>query len=248
VDTVRDLDLNSLVKHQPVLLILEFANDLGAAISQIALFKERCPLGRVAVLGDPDQLLDLVAAFQAGANAFFSKDITCRPLIKGLELVMLGETILPSRLLSCIPNTKHGGERGSASFDPEGPAQSLVQVEGSCLPRLSSRERAILYCIIEGASNKVIARKINIAEATVKVHVKAILRKIRASNRTQAAIWAMNHASLIWPEDSHPSRARLEPHRPDPRGNSERSILTVPASTRMSDLQRPLGKYINGGA
>jgi two-component system nitrate/nitrite response regulator NarL len=51
--------------------------------------------------------------------------------------------------------------------------------------------------LIEGASNKAIGRKINAAEGTVKVHVKAILRKIRARNRTQAAIWAMNNGSLI---------------------------------------------------
>jgi two-component system nitrate/nitrite response regulator NarL len=207
VASIRDLDLNAVAKHQPVLLILEFSNDPGAAISQIALFKKQCPLARVAVLGDPDQL-DLVAAFQAGTNACFPKDIDCHALIKALELVMLGETILPSRLLSRIPKSKHDGEGGSAGFDSEGPAQSSV--EGSGLPRLSSRERAILHCIIEGASNKVIARKIEIAEATVKVHVKAILRKIRASNRTQAAIWAMNHASLIWPDNGHRAAERLE--------------------------------------
>jgi two-component system nitrate/nitrite response regulator NarL len=54
-----------------------------------------------------------------------------------------------------------------------------------------------LRCLIEGDSNKAIARKNDIAEATVKVHVKAILRKIRVSNRTQAAIWAMNNDSFI---------------------------------------------------
>jgi two-component system, NarL family, nitrate/nitrite response regulator NarL len=46
--------------------------------------------------------------------------------------------------------------------------------------------------LLNGDANKVIARKVDIAEATVKVHVKAILRKIRVQNRTQAAIWAMN--------------------------------------------------------
>jgi two-component system nitrate/nitrite response regulator NarL len=58
------------------------------------------------------------------------------------------------------------------------------------------REKSILRCLIEGHSNKCIARKIDIAEATVKVHVKAILRKIRVQNRTQAAIWGMNNASV----------------------------------------------------
>ena len=50
-----------------------------------------------------------------------------------------------------------------------------------------------MHYLVDGSSNKAIARKINIAEATVKVHVKAILRKIRVNNRTQAAVWAMNN-------------------------------------------------------
>jgi two-component system nitrate/nitrite response regulator NarL len=47
--------------------------------------------------------------------------------------------------------------------------------------------------LVEGASNKVIANQLAITEATVKVHLKSILRKINASNRTQAAIWALHH-------------------------------------------------------
>jgi len=62
--------------------------------------------------------------------------------------------------------------------------------------------------MVGGDSNKVIARKIDIAEATVKVHVKAILRKIRLSNRTQAAIWAMNNSTLVWSADSEAPAVR----------------------------------------
>jgi two-component system, NarL family, nitrate/nitrite response regulator NarL len=69
---------------------------------------------------------------------------------------------------------------------------------------LSVRETVILRCLMEGDSNKLIARKFDITditEATVKVHVKAILRKIHAKNRTQAAIWAASHL----PADEHAS-------------------------------------------
>jgi|HubBroStandDraft_6_1064221.scaffolds.fasta_scaffold77989_4 two-component system nitrate/nitrite response regulator NarL len=58
-------------------------------------------------------------------------------------------------------------------------------------PGLSEREAQILDSLVKGQSNKVIARACDISEATVKVHMKAILRKIRVKNRTQAAIWAM---------------------------------------------------------
>jgi two-component system nitrate/nitrite response regulator NarL len=58
-------------------------------------------------------------------------------------------------------------------------------------PGLSEREAQILDGLVKGHANKVIARTCDITEATVKVHMKSILRKIRVDNRTQAAIWAM---------------------------------------------------------
>ena len=58
---------------------------------------------------------------------------------------------------------------------------------------LSQREAQILDGLVKGHANKVIARTCDIVEATVKVHMKAIMRKIRVNNRTQAAIWAMEN-------------------------------------------------------
>ena len=55
------------------------------------------------------------------------------------------------------------------------------------------REQEILQALVTGASNKLIAIKLGITEATVKVHLKTLLRKIDVNNRTQAAIWAMNN-------------------------------------------------------
>ena len=66
---------------------------------------------------------------------------------------------------------------------------------GDAVPTLSRREMLILRMLIEGASNKVIALKLVITKSTVKVHMKAILRKLRLQNRTQAAIWARNHVN-----------------------------------------------------
>ncbi len=62
---------------------------------------------------------------------------------------------------------------------------------GESAPSLSPRESAILDLLREGAPNKVIARRLSLTESTVKVHLKAILRKIRVKNRTQAAVWAI---------------------------------------------------------
>jgi two-component system nitrate/nitrite response regulator NarL len=73
----------------------------------------------------------------------------------------------------------------------------VPQAEGSYASRLSARQQSILGCLVQGDSNKAIARKMALAEATVKVHIKAILRKVRVRNRTQAAIWAKSNGSFI---------------------------------------------------
>ena len=79
--------------------------------------------------------------------------------------------------------------------------EHVSQAKNSYTPRLSARQQSILHCLIQGDSNKAIARKMAIAEATVKVHVKAILRRIRVHNRTQAAIWAMSNGPFISAKD-----------------------------------------------
>ena len=62
-------------------------------------------------------------------------------------------------------------------------------------PTISEREWQILRCLSRGESNKLIARELGIAETTVKVHIKSLLRKLCVSNRTQAAIWLLKHHS-----------------------------------------------------
>jgi DNA-binding NarL/FixJ family response regulator len=86
----------------------------------------------------------------------------------------------------------------SAINGNKAPVEPVVLLDSSNTrtAELSPREKCILRWLLLGDSNKVIARKIDIAEATVKVHIKAILCKIRAQNRTQAAIWAMNNTIL----------------------------------------------------
>ena len=66
-------------------------------------------------------------------------------------------------------------------------------------PRLSEREAQILNGLVQGHANKIIARSCDITEATVKVHMKSILRKIQVANRTQAAVWALEHGHSVVP-------------------------------------------------
>jgi two-component system nitrate/nitrite response regulator NarL len=74
---------------------------------------------------------------------------------------------------------------------------------------LSDRETQILQCLVEGCANKMIARRLDIAEATVKVHIKGLLRKINVSNRTQAAIWGLNQTMTARQGVADPALAAL---------------------------------------
>lgn len=221
---VDDPVLSSLPQEQPILLIIDVSDDFDAALAQIVSFKHRYPAGRVAVLAHQHQLTDMVSAFRLGANAYLVEVTTCDTFIKSLELVMLGVTLLPPEILTFISDQQDHSRNGTAAghnghaADDEGDDDNddnggdddgemvgievetnghVSQADASYTPRLSARQQSILHCLIQGDSNKTIARKMAIAEATVKVHVKAILRRIRVHNRTQAAIWAMSNGPFI---------------------------------------------------
>ena len=190
VPSAEDLLTAKLQSDQTLFLIVHTGNDFGFVIEQLEVFKESHPQGRIAIVADRYRPDELVSAFRAGANAYFVDVITCDVFIRSIELVMMGETVLPPVFMSYVL-----GPDGDQLYDP-GPREyhsEPILVDDAIAPQLSPREKLILHHLIEGHSNKSIARKIDIAEATVKVHVKAILRKIRVHNRTQAAIWGMNN-------------------------------------------------------
>ncbi len=217
VSCADDLLPSKLHLHQPLFLVVHTGDDFDAAVEQIKLFRDQHPGGRIAIVADHYRLSELISAFRAGANGYFADIMKCDAFIKSMELVMMGETIFPPAFLSFVldPEGELGGE---AAPRDENNQEILIRNENTLAPQLSTREKSILRCLIEGDSNKCIARKINIAEATVKVHVKAILRKIRVQNRTQAAIWGMNNGPVIRlaNNSSPPSTSEVSVELPKP--------------------------------
>src|ERR1700753_604327 len=197
-----DLPAGKAEPCQQLLLIVHTGENFNSTIEQIELFRSRQPGGRIAIVADRYRLEELVSAFRAGANGYFVAVMTSHILIKSLELVMMGETVFPPAFLSFAINPESHCAQEEAPQDDR--RQIAIAADEEAAPRLSPREKSILRCLIEGDSNKSIARKTDITEATVKVHVKAILRKIRVRNRTQAAIWGMNNR---WLERSAPSHS-----------------------------------------
>lgn len=203
VSSASDLPPCKSTSH-PLFLIVHTGDDFDAAVEQIELLRGRHPEGRIAIVADHYRPKDLTSAFRAGANGYFINAITCDRFVKSVELVMLGETIFPPAFLSFILDPGTGPVNG-ATHAPDNSVESGEPILLTATPLLSPREKLILHCLIEGDSNKCIARKMDIAEATVKVHVKAILRKIRVQNRTQAAIWGMNNGPQMQLENGdHP--------------------------------------------
>jgi two-component system, NarL family, nitrate/nitrite response regulator NarL len=243
---LHDLLLSSLPQQQSLLLIIDVSDDFSAALEQIESFKQLCLAGRVVVLAYHHELREMVSAFRAGANAYLVKVASCDTFIKSLELVIRGVTLLPPEFLTFIPDRQECSRSGDASthdrhvaddeddaddghvdYDNDdddgqivgmevGTNEHAIQGNRSCTPRLSPRQQSILRCLIHGDSNKAIARKMALAEATVKVHVKAILRKIRVRNRTQAAIWAMSNGWFVSAEDDASPHSGKLPAEPFP--------------------------------
>jgi two-component system nitrate/nitrite response regulator NarL len=178
----------TLDNQKNVLIIVGACSDPELFVNHVRRLLEHCPSARVVVIGDLYPPKQLISVIQSGVQAFLPRSVSAEALVKTLDLVMLGETILPAGIVSAI--SSHFTERNDA---PPLVPQIYESTSDSALHRLSEREVETLYCLLHGDSNKIIARKFTIAEATVKVHVKAILRKIRVNNRTQAAIWAMNN-------------------------------------------------------
>jgi two-component system nitrate/nitrite response regulator NarL len=152
---------------------------------------------------------DILAALKAGACGFLCQDIPSERLIKSLELITHGEMVVLQANGELKNNpalqansgesylSRHSDSGSSAPFLSVATERSSESQAGDVVRGLSRREMLILRMLMEGASNKVIALKFVITESTVKVHMKAILRKLRLQNRTQAAIWARDHSSEL---------------------------------------------------
>ncbi|MGF9764666.1 response regulator transcription factor [Microvirga sp. 0TCS3.31] len=175
---------------QPDLFIVDATNSSEDMLKLIKLLKEQQPDARVVLVASHFDLSFVRLGIDAGVDGFCLATSNREVLIKSLELIMMGEKILPGALIRSMLN-------GMAS-DPKPDQDSLVAVPLPIDPgmhKLSNREAEILRCLMRGEPNKVIAKKLDVAEATIKVHVKAILRKIGLANRTQAAMWATEHLS-----------------------------------------------------
>lgn len=162
------------------LFLVAYDGSRSAVEEAVATIKSVVPEARVTLLlgHEDDDLANW--AIRLGAQSYLTEEVISGALASALEVIARGAVILPAEAMAAMPLR---------------PIEALpsLPMNHPTMSRLSPREMGVLQGLVGGNSNKVIARRLDIAEATVKVHIKAVLRKVRVQNRTQAAIWAMRN-------------------------------------------------------
>ncbi len=157
-------------------------------IDGIPALKEAYPFARILMLTVSEDEEDLASAMMAGADGYLLKTVETEQLCDSIENVLAGECVISPDMMT----------KFVTAFRSKAPVQREVAdamvpqpvAEDATLDSLSAREREILALLARGDSNKLIARELDIAETTVKVHVQHILRKLNLTSRVQVALYA----------------------------------------------------------
>ncbi len=210
VGSISGMGLPTIGSDELGLVILS-AQSADIALIEAVSARRLWPDGKIIVLyeyASPADFQKLLMSEINGCVPLFASPDTLISLLdmvvtRNVRVMVVGDTqrlvIQPAQ-----PEDSNQSEIGIDKLRSDGAEHEDVSVSIGALPQrptdvplprnrpgLSERETQILDGLVKGHPNKVIARTCNVTEATVKVHMKSILRKIRVDNRTQAAIWAM---------------------------------------------------------
>lgn len=178
IDLVASLDEAWHLAEQPDAMFDLFLVDFhmpGMSVEALAKLVKHFPDTPVAVISGTAQHSEIRAAIQSGARGFIPKTATGDYLAHALKLLLAGGTSVPTEiLLSGDSNEHQSSGNGAAHW------QSL----------LTQREQEVLKGVARGLSNKEIGRELNLAEVTVKLHLRGVFRKMGARSRSDAAVIA----------------------------------------------------------
>jgi len=159
----------------PDLILLDLHMTGTGGIDTLKAIRDAGMDCRVVILTVSDNADDLVAAIRSGADGYLLKDMEPEDLLSAVDEALNGRTVIGERLngllARAIREEATSKQRDSAT--------------------LTDREHEILQGLAQGLSNKLLARKLDITEATVKVHVKNLLKKLGFRSRLEAAVWAV---------------------------------------------------------
>lgn len=157
-------------------------------VEAIPTLKKTYPGARTLMLTVSENEEDLAAAMLAGADGYLLKTAETEQLCDSIEKVLAGECVISPDMMTKFVTAF----RPKSQVHQEGRLNLVLQPvsEDGSIETLSPREREILSLVAQGESNKGIARVLDIAETTVKVHIQHIFRKLNLTSRVQAAVFA----------------------------------------------------------
>ena len=143
------------------------------------LIVEEVPEAHVLMLTVSEDAQDLMDALRAGASGYLLKNIETDMLVDAIRRAAQGESVVSQQMTAKLIEGVRNPPRADSSVNER--------------DRFSPRERDILISLAHGESNKEIARKLDLAESTVKIHVQNIFKKLNMSSRVQVALYAVEH-------------------------------------------------------
>jgi len=174
--------LELAISLNPDIILLDLNMEKMDGLQTLQAMKAREIESRIIILTVSDNEKNIVATLRAGADGYLLKDMEPEDMLDRLHQVVDGHIVLSQKVSELVVRGLHEESR----------LESRAEAE------LTRREEEILLLISKGLSNKHIARKLNIVEGTVKVHVKHLLRKLNLRSRVEAAVWAVeNNKNLI---------------------------------------------------
>jgi len=149
----------------------------------LRIVKETYPHVRVAVVSGSEDKDNVLRAVAVGLNGYVPKSLAEEEIASALQTIVSGDVYVPRFTIASVPAKMVGLDADAAVSAPIAPPSSTVNVED-----LTPRQRDVLNCILRGLSNKEIARELEIAEGTVKIHLAALFNQFAVRNRTELAL------------------------------------------------------------
>lgn len=172
---------------QPDVVLLDLNMPGLSGLETLQLMVQDLPGCAVVILTVSEEAAELGQALRDGARGYLLKNIDVELLTSAIRRAAAGEPVIASQMT------------GKLIEQFRSQADGGVDADASLQPRLTPRERDIMQCLVRGESNKAIARTLDVAESTVKIHVQNILKKLNLSSRVQIAVYAVENG--LSPDD-----------------------------------------------
>lgn len=182
---------------QPDVVLLDNHLPGVTGIDAVKDLRRLMPRTRVLMLTVSEDAQDLSAALRNGAQGYLLKSIDGDVLADAIRRAACGEPVVSQELMGKLVEAFQAQEGLPPSATAPLPAASADPAASEMSPLLTPREEEVLGQIALGASNKEIARTLDIAETTVKIHVQHILRKLELTSRVQAAVYAADRQRML---------------------------------------------------